>query len=230
MTVLAIDTASRRRALCVVAGAQGEVVAAQPLPGRDLDRQLLPALAALLSDDVSAVACVLGPGSYTGLRVGIAAALGVAHARDLPLHGIDALDAVARTAPLDATDIEAVADAGRGALYVARYRREGNRFHLVEPARRVEAGEWQAVDLSADASGAGSSPLRHSRLERGRTPALPLAVSLDGIPGTLDGSPRAAEALAAAAAAALAQPPLPRTGLEPVYLTGSGSVPARPRV
>jgi tRNA threonylcarbamoyladenosine biosynthesis protein TsaB len=205
MTVLAIDTASRRRALCIVAGAHGQVVAAQPLPGRDLDRQLLPALAALLGDDVEAVACVLGPGSYTGLRVGIAAALGVAHARDLPLHGIDALDAVARTAPADAAEIEAVADAGRGALYVGRYRREGDEFHLTEPARRVEAGEWQ--------------PASHW-----------VAVSLDGIPGTLDGSPRAAEALAAAAAAALAQPPLPRTGLEPVYLTGSGSAPARPRV
>ncbi len=206
MTVLAIDTASRRRALCIVAGAHGQVVAAQPLSGRDLDRQLLPALADLLRNDgVDAVACVLGPGSYTGLRVGIAAALGVAHARDLPLHGIDALDAVARTAPADAAEIEAVADAGRGALYVARYRREGDEFHLTEPARRVEAGEWQ--------------PASHW-----------VAVGLDGIPGTLDGSPRAAGALAAAAAAALAQPPLPRTGLEPVYLTGSGSAPARPRV
>jgi tRNA threonylcarbamoyladenosine biosynthesis protein TsaB len=205
MTVLAIDTASRRRALCVVAGVDGEVVAAQPLPGRDVDRQLLPALSALLSDDLAAVACVLGPGSYTGLRVGIAAALGVAHARDLPLHGIAALEAVARAAPADAAHIEAVADAGRGALYVARYRRDGSVLQITEPARRVEAGEWRP------ASG-------H------------VAVSLDGILGTVEGLPRAAEALAAAAAAALAQPPLPRTGLEPVYLTGGGSAPARARV
>ena len=202
MTVLALDTASRHRALCVLAGDDGALLDQRPLSGRDLDRQLAPALQALLGAAPDAVACVMGPGSYTGLRVGIAAALGVAHARGLPLYGIAALDIVALAAPADAAEVEAVADAGRGALYVARYRRAA----AVEEAHRVEAGEW-------------------------RPPAAGfVAVSLDGIEGTLDASAGAAAALALAAARALATPPLPLAGLEPVYLSSTAGHARQPRV
>src|SRR5258707_791196 len=79
MSILAIDTSSRRRGLCVAAARDGALLDHRALTGRHLDRELPPALAALLRDDLDAVACVMGPGSYTGLRVGIAAALGLAH-------------------------------------------------------------------------------------------------------------------------------------------------------
>ncbi|HEV7678795.1 MAG TPA: tRNA (adenosine(37)-N6)-threonylcarbamoyltransferase complex dimerization subunit type 1 TsaB [Candidatus Dormibacteraeota bacterium] len=209
MTILALDTSSRRRALVLLADPDGTVRAARPLTGRDLDRELPPALAALLAiANPGAVACVMGPGSYTGLRVGIATALGLAHARDLPLHGIPALDVVARAARADTAgtrDIEAVAEAGRGALYVARYRRDGTVLTLLDPPRRVESGGWQPHD--------GAEP-----------------VSIDSILGTHDGSARAAEALAQAAVEAATAPPLPRSGLEPVYLHGSVSTSPGPRV
>jgi tRNA threonylcarbamoyladenosine biosynthesis protein TsaB len=207
MTILAIDTSSRRRALCVLAGPDGVLLAAHHLEGHQLDRRLAAALADLLAQaDPDAVAAVLGPGSYTGLRVGIATALGLAHARDLPMRGIAALDVVARAAPHDATDIEAVADAGRGALYVGRHHRDAVALRSTDPPRRVAHGDW------------------HPHPDH-------VAVSLDTIPGTLDRASHAAAALAeSAAAAARFDPPLPRTGLEPVYLTGDGSAPGRPRV
>jgi tRNA threonylcarbamoyladenosine biosynthesis protein TsaB len=205
VSVLAVDTASRRRALCVLVTEDGALLDHRRLSGRDLDRELPPALAALLDDGVRAVCCVVGPGSYTGLRVGIAAALGVSHARGLPLHGIAALDVVAQAAPSDAAEVEAVADAGRGALYVAAYRRDFIPLRLVDGPRRVDAADW--------------------------TPAPGgVAVSLDGIAGTLDAGDRAAAALAAAAAAALHTPPLPLAGLEPVYLAGRVSHARQPRV
>lgn len=196
-----MDTSARLRALCVAAGEDGTPLADRALRGRDLDRDLPVALAQLLDGQVRALACVLGPGSYTGLRVGIAAALGVAHARGLPLHGIAALDVVALAAPPEAADVIAVADAGRGALYVARYRRDGDTLHAVEEPRREDATTWSAAPGG-------------------------VAVSLDPVPGTLDRSAGAVAALAAAAARALRTPPLPLAGLEPVYLSGRDS-PAR---
>jgi tRNA threonylcarbamoyladenosine biosynthesis protein TsaB len=206
VTVLAIDTSSRRRALCVLASPDGSLLAQQRLDGRHLDRGLPAALAALLAETApGAVAAVMGPGSYTGLRVGIATALGLAHARNLPLHGVDALEVVARAAPAGAVHIEAVADAGRGALYVARYRRESAGLALTDPPRRVTQEDWSAAE-------------NH------------VAVSLDEIPGTLHGEGRAAVALAEAAVAAASRAPLSRTGLEPVYLSGNASVAAEPRV
>lgn len=207
MSILAVDTASRRRGLCVVADATGALLRHRALSGRDLDVELPPALAALFGEDVSAVACVTGPGSYTGLRVGIAAAVGIAHARGLQLHGIGALDVVALAAPLGATVIETVADAGRGALYVALLRRDvpSGELQSIEAAHRVEAAGWSP---SSDA----------------------VAVSFDAVPGTLDAAELAPSALAAAAARALRSSPLPRAGLEPVYLAGDAGHARRPRV
>jgi tRNA threonylcarbamoyladenosine biosynthesis protein TsaB len=205
MTVLAVDTSSRHRALCVVAGVDGTLLDHRRLPGGNLDRELPAALAALLlRDDLSAVACVVGPGSYTGLRVGIAAALGIAHARDLPLHGIDALEVVALAAPGELRDVIAFADAGRGARYVAAYRREGDGVVRTGAARRLDPGAGWAVS--------------------GRT------VSFDAVPGALDVEAQGPAALAAAAAAALRQAPLSRAGLGPIYLSGDASHAGEPRV
>ncbi len=205
-TVLAVDTASRRRALCVLAGDGGVLLAARQLEGRQLDRSLPAALAELLARGVpDAVAVVMGPGSYTGLRVGIAAALGLAHARDLPLHGVAALEVVARAAPAEARLVEAVADAGRGALYVARYEREGAALRLRQAPRRVETASWSPA-------------------------AGHVAVGFDAVPGAMHCEDRAAAALAESAVAALRQPPLPRAGLEPLYLSGGVSAATEPRV
>jgi len=205
VSVLAIDTSSRRRGLCTVAAPDGTLLDHRALTGRHLDRELPPVLAALLRDDLAAVACVIGPGSYTGLRVGIAAALGLAHARDLPLHGIAALDVVAQAAPPDALAVAAVADAGRGALYVARYRRDGETLTAEAPPRRVAAGDLTVAPGE-------------------------VAVTFDGIQGLVDVAAEAPVALARAAAVALRRAPLPRAGLEPVYLAGDASQLREPRV
>ncbi|MBZ0256874.1 tRNA (adenosine(37)-N6)-threonylcarbamoyltransferase complex dimerization subunit type 1 TsaB, partial [bacterium] len=66
---------------------------------------LMPALDALLQrcgvtlQDVGAVACSVGPGSFTGLRVGVAAAQGIAAARDLPCAAVPTLELLSRQAP-----------------------------------------------------------------------------------------------------------------------------------
>jgi tRNA threonylcarbamoyladenosine biosynthesis protein TsaB len=205
--LLAIDTSSRRHAVAVLAHHDGALYAAAArLEGRHLDRGLPGAIATLLYDAApDAVCAVLGPGSYTGLRVGIAAALGIAHARDLPLHGIDALAVIAAAAPPDAAHVEAVADAGRGALYVARYHRTGADITRVQGPLRVAAAEWRPAPGH-------------------------VAVSFDLLDGAILVADGAAHALAAAAARAARDTPLPRAGLEPIYLGGEASAPPGPRV
>ena len=206
--VLAIDSSARRRLTLVRASPAGEaidwVVEAAPTV-RGLDR----AIARLLGGDgVTAVVVVTGPGSYTGLRAGMAAGLGLAHAGGLPLHGLGSLEVVAGSAiagdagPVTqgvgdaATEVVALADAGRGGVYAARFvRRDGGLHPRGDP--------WRASldDLRGGGLAAGA-----------------LAVSLDPIdlPGAVRGDP--AQALAAAVPAALSRPALEPAGLRGVYL------------
>ena len=122
MTVLAIDTASRRRVVCVLAEPGGLLVRAIAEEDVDVDRSLPPAIQSLLSDAVSEIAVVVGPGSYTGIRTGMAAALGIAHARGLPLFGVTSLVPVCLAArEVGAQQGWALADAGRGAVYAMRF-------------------------------------------------------------------------------------------------------------
>jgi tRNA threonylcarbamoyl adenosine modification protein YeaZ len=121
VSVLAIDTASRSRVVCVVATPAGALIESEVILGEQVGTALPRALAWMLPLVDRAVVVVTGPGTYTGVRSGMAGALGVAHARNLPLHGLGSLEAVACADRPDAGgDDWVVADAGRGALYVAR--------------------------------------------------------------------------------------------------------------
>ncbi|HMO57319.1 MAG TPA: tRNA (adenosine(37)-N6)-threonylcarbamoyltransferase complex dimerization subunit type 1 TsaB [Roseiflexaceae bacterium] len=96
--LLAIDTAT---SLTGVALYDGSVLAeAVWHSGRDHTAQLLPQLTLLLAHlgrdrhDIAAVAVALGPGSWSGLRVGLSSAKGLALAHEIPLIGIGTLDAL----------------------------------------------------------------------------------------------------------------------------------------
>jgi len=72
--------------------------------------------------DLTAVAVCIGPGSYTGVRIGVALAKGVAVARQLPLIGIPTLDILAAAQPADERPLYTVFAAGRQRAGCARYR------------------------------------------------------------------------------------------------------------
>jgi len=88
--------------------------------------------------DVFAVAA--GPGSFSGLRVGLAAVKGWAEVFHKPIVPVSGLEAVAAQAKLDAGLIAAVMDARRGQVYAALFRREGKRLAR-ESEERVCAPE-----------------------------------------------------------------------------------------
>src|SRR5215213_12041164 len=97
--LLAIDTSTTQTGLACYSerGLLGECVWQS---GRDHSAQLLPQLSLLLRhlgrgrDEISAVAVALGPGSWSGLRVGMSTAKGFALARGVPVIGIGTLDAL----------------------------------------------------------------------------------------------------------------------------------------
>jgi tRNA threonylcarbamoyl adenosine modification protein YeaZ len=121
VSILAIDTASRSRVVCVVATPEGTLVDSEVIRGETVSAALPRALGRMLPLVDRAVVVVTGPGTYTGVRAGMAGALGIADARHLPLYGVGALEVVACADRTERGDDDWVAtDAGRGALYVAR--------------------------------------------------------------------------------------------------------------
>lgn len=193
MTVIAIDTTSRGRAACISATRDGELLRSRVIRDEHLDTALPPVLAQLLDQSLEAVVAVTGPGSYTGVRAGMAAALGLAQPRELPLHGITSLEVVAAGAGLRG-ETWVAADAGRGAVYAARCRMEGG-TPSCEPPRRITVAA-----LAAEANGAR-------------------VVSADELPLVALSAVDRVAALARAVPAALAAPPLSAATLRAVYVT-----------
>ena len=121
--ILAIDSAS---AACTAAllSLDGTVIAERHEDiGRGHAERLMPMVAELLGDHVPAQILVgVGPGSFTGLRVAIAAAHGMAIGWSVPLAGFDSLALVAATAPGDGPVAVAMLG-GHGEWFVAQYDR-----------------------------------------------------------------------------------------------------------
>jgi tRNA threonylcarbamoyladenosine biosynthesis protein TsaB len=105
VTVLAFDCAISGLAVAVVRDGVG--LAEHREEGRGQAATLLPAIAATLQDAgidrraLSLIAVTVGPGSFTGVRVGLAAARGLALALDVPLAGITTTTALLAAAPDD---------------------------------------------------------------------------------------------------------------------------------
>ncbi len=129
--ILAIDSAS---AACTAAllTLDGEVFAERHEDiGRGHAERLMPMIAELIGHHVPTQILVgIGPGSFTGLRVAIAAAHGMAIGWSVPLSGFDSLALVAASAP--GTGLVGVAMlGGHGEWFVAQYDRAG--YALMEP-------------------------------------------------------------------------------------------------
>ena len=100
-------------------------------------RDLAPAIRALLLEqgwharDLDAVVVSRGPGSYTGLRVGVMSAKTLAYAAGCTLLAVDTFAAIARQAPLDALAVDVIADAQQDKLYVQHFARASTAEPLI---------------------------------------------------------------------------------------------------
>lgn len=127
MKILALETATLAGGAALLDG--GRVVG-QSLLNIALthSERLMAVVDRLLQDsgwevkDLEGVAVSIGPGSFTGLRVGVATAKGLALALGVPIAAVPTLDALAATLPFAEAPVCPLLDARRGEVYLSRYR------------------------------------------------------------------------------------------------------------
>jgi tRNA threonylcarbamoyl adenosine modification protein YeaZ len=190
MRVLAIDTALAACSAAVLDTGDGGIVASESVPmTRGHAEALMPLLVQLMQGagmdfrDIDRVVVTTGPGSFTGLRVGISAARGIALAAGKPAVGLSTLAAYA--APHMATDetvpVVAAIDARHAHVYLQVFG-PGGRTHtaprlspLAEAVRAVAAARSCIVGSAAQSVAAGLSYLDPSPTAVDARPAPDIA-------------------------------------------------------
>ena len=151
MILLATDTSGKHGSIAIArveSGGGCEVVEVTPLAGGTFSAQLVPQVAALLArhglskENIVGFAVASGPGSFTGLRVGLAAIKALAEVLRKPIAAVSLLEAVAVSAGVQG-EVRAALDAGRGEVYTGDYRVNATGAHLV-------AERLLALDQAAD--------------------------------------------------------------------------------
>jgi tRNA threonylcarbamoyladenosine biosynthesis protein TsaB len=166
--MLGFDTSTSASAACVLR-ADGAAFEAMPDP-RALTarpahaRELMPAIAAVMEqaqvgfEALEAIAVGVGPGTFTGLRIGVATARTLAAANGLSLRPVSSLAALA--AGIESELALALIDARRGELFAALYEGVERRWGPVVDAPHEIVRHLEAADLRPRAAGDGSVRFR----------------------------------------------------------------------
>lgn len=147
--ILAIDTATEIAGLALVS-ADGLLAEEIWHAGRNHTVELSPRLDALLKRtiirpaELSGIAVCVGPGSYTGVRIGVAVAKGLALPQSIPVISVSSLEITAFPFRHDCLPVAAVVRAGRKRLIVAHYGRKAEQWGEIVTPRIVAAAELAA--------------------------------------------------------------------------------------
>jgi tRNA threonylcarbamoyladenosine biosynthesis protein TsaB len=168
MLTLAIETSGPLGSVALFES--GALLAEQSLElGRQHGQSLIPTIRDLLVScgtlprNLGAVAVSIGPGSYTGLRVGVVCAKTLAYAANCQLVAVDTLHAVACNSPADITTVEVICDAQRGDLFSGKYARDASSQWIPEhETRQIPVDAWAHEVKSTDTvSGPGLDKFAH---------------------------------------------------------------------
>jgi tRNA threonylcarbamoyladenosine biosynthesis protein TsaB len=175
--LLGIDTATPAVTVALHDGAQplAQLVTVDAHRHAEL---LAPAVAKVIADagasqhDLTGIAVGVGPGPYTGLRVGLVTARVLGSALGIPVHGLCTLDAIAADVDAGGGDFLVATDARRRELYWARYDGTG---------RRITGPEVSSPALipTSGLPAAGEGPMLYPEvLPEGLGPAFPAAATI----------------------------------------------------
>ena len=167
MQILALDTASPFPSVTVLL--REEVWEETLSQDRRASEELLPAIARCLQAAGTTlarcdrIAVCSGPGSFTGLRIGLATAWALGRAANVAVETVSTLEALAETARVPGIDrVAAVLDAGRGDVVLAVYSLEGARARIEGAPERLPIADvrrrlapFEIVALPADLLGSG---------------------------------------------------------------------------
>jgi tRNA threonylcarbamoyladenosine biosynthesis protein TsaB len=140
--ILGIDTATKVAGVAIV-DETGVLAESWLNTGKTHSQRLLPLLDSLLKngdfswDDIYGLAVTIGPGSFTGLRIGLATVQGLAQVLDKPVAGIVTLDALAENLAGIPGLICPILDARKNEVYTALYRCRGHERERLTPYRAV---------------------------------------------------------------------------------------------
>lgn len=217
MLILGITT-STQQVGCAIGGHEGVLAEVHSSRGRRHAESLTPAIdflrqqARVELDEIGCVAVDVGPGLFTGLRVGIAAAKAMAHALRVPMIGVASLDLVAFPVRWSPRLVVAALDARRSELFTARYRQVPGGIQRLGQYR-VQTPDDLAGDLEAtreDVLLVGDGALRYPRAF---AEIRPVEVADQGL-----AYPSAASLVQLAHARALREEFVQPWDLEPLYL------------
>ncbi len=150
MRILALETTERLAT--VAALCEGKLLAEAAIrPGERSAQGLAPALKQVLQQalwqprEVELVAVASGPGSFTGLRVGVTTAKTFAYAVGAEVLGVNTLEVIARRAPAEVSALAVALDAQRQQVFAAEFRRdETGQFQWHQPTQVVDQQQWLA--------------------------------------------------------------------------------------
>ena len=131
LTVLAIDTATELASVALYDREKGPRAESTWYTSMNHTVELMPTIAVMLDrhglapEELDGLAVALGPGSFTGLRIGLSVAKGLSIALGIPIVGVPTLDIVAYAHYGQGLPICAIIQAGRGRICVALYERQG---------------------------------------------------------------------------------------------------------
>ncbi|HSG94508.1 MAG TPA: tRNA (adenosine(37)-N6)-threonylcarbamoyltransferase complex dimerization subunit type 1 TsaB [Afifellaceae bacterium] len=211
MLILALDTAGENCAVVLATGGNGLSVHARRVEpvGRGHAERLMPMIGEVLGEagmtyaSLERIAVTIGPGSFTGTRIGVAAARGLALALGIPAVGVSVLDALIEAAQGNENGlVAAVLDARRGEIYAKAVAASSGEIVY-------EAQVTTAADLAQAIAGRGGGPVTLTG-----SAAADVAGMLGeaDIPATIDGEAACADIGIVAALGMLAEsgtPPVP---------------------
>jgi tRNA threonylcarbamoyladenosine biosynthesis protein TsaB len=170
MNILALDTAdSLISAALSSRGGTGHIEVDSGSRHSELLMELIARLftmASMKQEDLELVACMKGPGSFTGLRIGFAAAKGLSLALGIPLVTVPTLDCMAHNLSIWPGIVLAVMDAKKGCFFAAFYRRGALISNYLDASPAMLLEELAVLRLSPEEPLALTGPGTPLLLER----------------------------------------------------------------